>query len=768
MMIDKPSYEELQQRVRELEAGLVEQSTQYDALNNLFNLSLDMLCVAGLDGYFRVVNTAFETTLGHSKQVLLKTPFIEFVHPDDIAPTLEAVAQLSTGTSVTYFENRYRCQDGSYKWFAWTSVPVIDEGFLYAVARDITGQKEMQRELRKQRDLFKSVLSNVPASIFWKDRNSVFLGVNERFAREAGLQRPEELIGKSDYDLAWTREEADFYRECDRKVMESGEPMLNIEESQLQGDGKEAFLLTSKVPLLDVSGQVYGVLGIYIDITKRKQAEITLQKSEARLQTLFDAAVEYIFVIDPEGKIIKVNRYVCEQSGYKEGEVVGRNISELFSDASKDICECNFPVLREQGYNQADVEFVCKDGRVLQMECLATAVPDEKGIFTTFLIVQRDVTERRHAETALAISEQRFRAIFNSSYQLIGMLDTDGTLLEANQTALDLGGLKQEDVIGRPFWDTYWWRYSTAVQDRLKAVIRDASQGKEMGYEENVLDGNGEIRTISLTLKPVLDLQGKTILIIQEGRDITDIKQAEEETQRHHQEMAHIIRLSTAGEMASGMAHELNQPLTAIVSYCGTAASLVNSLASPPKQLFEILERASEQAHRASDIIRHLREFVSKGGNRKESLDLDQVIRDIINFLKYEIQKGDVKVEFYPGCRPCKIKANKIQIEQVLINMVRNGLEAIGNAGITDGQIMVRSSVLSNNSIEVTVADNGPGVKPAMVDAIFHPFQTSKKTGMGIGLSLSRTIIEAHNGKLWVDKDYQNGALFGFELPVSK
>ena len=111
---------------------------------------------------------------------------------------------------------------------------------------------------------------------------------------------------------------------------------------------------------------------------------------------------------------------------------------------------------------------------------------------------------------------------------------------------------------------------------------------------------------------------------------------------------------------------------------------------------------------------------------------------------------------------------NKIQIEQVLINMVRNSLEAIGNAESTESQIVVKSRIMSDNLVEVTVADNGPGIKPVMIDTIFHPFQTSKETGMGIGLSLSSTIIEAHGGKLWVDKDYQNGALFGFELPVSK
>ncbi|MGB5178284.1 MAG: PAS domain S-box protein [Gammaproteobacteria bacterium] len=765
-MTGKPGHEELQQRMQEAEASTARQFDRGNILERLFNLTPDMLCVASHDGYFLLVNAAFETTLGYSRQVLLETPYMEFVHPDDKTATRRAAQQLLAGEALICFENRYRCKDGSYKWLEWTSSPLSEEGLLYAVARDITAQNAMQQELAAQRDLFNNVLSNVPASIFWKDRNSVYLGVNYRFARDAGLQDPQEIIGKTDYDLAWTREQADFYRDCDRKVIDNCEAVLNIEESQRQADGTEIDLLTNKVPLLDASGQVTGMLGVYIDISKRKRAENTLRKSEARLQTLFDSAAEFIFVIDPEGGIIKANRHVCQQSGYREDEVLGSNIKQFFSAESQAVCDCNFPVLRERGYNRADIEFVCKDGHIIQMECSATAVPDEKGEFSTFLIIQRDVTAARHAASALSISEERFRSIFNSSYQLIGMLDPEGTLLDANQTALDFGGLRQEDVVGRPFWETYWWNYSAAVQERLKAAVREAARGKTVGYEEEVLAADKTTRTIEFTLKPVQNAQGETVLIIPEGRDITDRKRAEEESQRHHQEIAHVIRLSTAGEMASGMAHELNQPLTALVSYCGAAMSLLDTQPEPQQQLREILECASEQAQRAGSIIRHLRDFVSKEHNDQQSLEFDQLIKDLDFLLGSELKKAAVKMEYHLHCPGCHITANKVQIEQVLVNLIRNSVEAIQSSPVDDGKVILETRVMDNGSLEVTVTDNGPGIIPDMMTTMFNPFQTSKATGMGMGLSISRSIVEAHGGKLWVDWHRQQGALFGFSLPV--
>ena len=758
----KPGHRESGQHAREQYIANINRET----LEKLFELSLDMLCVADFDGYFRYMNAAFERILGYNRAELLGCPYLEYVHPDDKTATLAAMDKLSAGEPVTYFENRYLCSDGSWKWLAWTSMPVIEEKLSYAVGRDITEQKSIQEELARQRDLLDNILRNVPASIFWKDRNSAYLGANDRFLRDAGLRSVDEIIGKTDYELAWDTEESDFYRECDLNVMETGAPMLDIEESQQRADGQSVHLLTSKVALTDASGRIAGLLGIYMDITKRKQAEATLAKSEARLQALFNSAAEFIFVIDPEGSIINVNRYACEHSGHAEDELIGKHIKEFFTEESQKICDCNFPGLLERGYNRAEVEFVCKDGRVIDMECSATAVPDENNEFTTFLIIQRDVTERKRAATALADSERRFRAVFNSTYQLIGVLTPDGTLVDGNQTALDFVGLTKEEVTGVPFWDISCWSYSSDVRNRVKAAIRTAARGTPVRYEEDLLGKDNMLRTIDVTLKPVMEQQGKVVFIIPEGRDITDQKKAQQERLRHQEQLAHVMRLSTMGEMASGMAHELNQPLTALVSYCGTALKLAEAIPSLPEGYLDILHRAGEQAHRAGDVIRHLREFVRKSSDDRSRVVLDDLVQGVIEFISWEIRDSAIQLDFLPSSGAHQVFIDRVQIEQVIINLIRNSIEAIRLNDMTDGRVDIRTRLDDSDSIVLCIADNGPGIDSAIADSLFEPYQTNKETGMGMGLSISRSIIEAHGGKLWAAMETSPGAMFCMRLPL--
>jgi len=507
--------------------------------------------------------------------------------------------------------------------------------------------------------------------------------------------------------------------------------------------------------------------GIYAFLLQRRTRAISAreQAAEKRLEVLFDSAAEFIFIIDTEGVILRANQCVFTTTGYSQDEVIGSNIKEFFTPESQYTCDCNFSGLRERGYNRADIDFVRKDGSIINMECSATAVPDEVGAFTSFLIIQRDISERLRAARELEESERRFRAIFNSTYQFIGLLDKDGIVLEGNQTALDFIGCTNADIVGKLFWETPWWTHSPQLQKRLKEGVVEAAQGKLVRFEAEHIGKEGQSAVIDFSLKPVLNEQGETVLIIPEGHDITERKRAEEEAQRMQQEFEHVMRLSTMGEMASGMAHELNQPLTALISYCGTALQLARNTPSLPEGYIDILDRASGQAHRAGDVIRHLREFVSKGKHNKTWVVMDDLIQGVIDFIGWELHDSDIQVTFQSNSPECEVFIDKIQIEQVLVNLIRNGIEVIREAGITGGQLDIATRVAAEGSVEVTVADNGPGIDPKMAGSLFEPYQTSKEDGMGMGLSISRSIVEAHDGKLWVDKQRQQGALFHMHIP---
>jgi len=203
----------------------------------------------------------------------------------------------------------------------WNAVGII---------RDVTERKKAEQKAQEKQGLLEQIIENIPHSIFWKDRNSVYLGCNRNFARQAGVEKPENIMGKTDYDLAWKEAEADFYRKIDNEVMESGQPQLGIEEPQLQADGTRATLLTSKVPLSNSQGDVIGILGIYAEITDLKRAEEELRAREERLRLILASTEEGIFGIDTDGRCTFANRACAELLGHEDAtELLGKKMHEL-------------------------------------------------------------------------------------------------------------------------------------------------------------------------------------------------------------------------------------------------------------------------------------------------------------------------------------------------------------------------------------------------------------------------------------------------------
>jgi len=237
-----------------------------------FNLSQDMFCIAGMDGFFKKINPSFERVLGYSEKELLSKPFFDFVHPEDIAVTRKELVKLGEGGKTINFENRYRSKDGGYRWFSWTASPADDLQLVYAVARDISENKKKEEQLRENESFLNSIVDNIPNMIFVKDAKSLkFVRFNKAGEDLLGYKR-KDLIGKSDYDF-FPQEEADFFTKKDREVLKGGK-MLDITEEEIETRNKGTrYLHTKKIPLYDASGNPEYLMGISEDITERKLAE---------------------------------------------------------------------------------------------------------------------------------------------------------------------------------------------------------------------------------------------------------------------------------------------------------------------------------------------------------------------------------------------------------------------------------------------------------------------------------------------------------------
>jgi PAS domain S-box-containing protein len=249
--------------------------------------------------------------------------------------------------------------------------------------------------------------------------------------------------------------------------------------------------------------------------------------------------------------------------------------------------------------------------------------------------------------------------------------------------------------------------------------------------------------------------------------DITERKQAEAEVQQHRQELAHVSRVSIMGELSASMAHELNQPLTAILTNAQAAQRFMASGKADMNEFREILKDIAHDTTRARDVIRHLRALVKKSESDFTHLDIGETIREVVGFLHGDRVARNVRVvlELATGLPP--VCGDRIQLQQVMINLLLNAFDALTNTPVPERSVVVATVLDSSQLIHITVRDNGTGIPADKLHALFEPFYTTKSEGMGMGLTVSRSIIEAHRGRIWAENNSEGGATFHITLPVA-
>ena len=376
-----------------------------------------------------------------------------------------------------------------------------------------------------------------------------------------------------------------------------------------------------------------------------------------------------------------------------------------------------------------------------------------------------------HQAEQLVATERRFRAIFDQTFQFIGLLDVDGTLLEANQTALSFAGIRSEDVIGKPFWETAWWTHSPELQEQLREAIRAAARGEVVRFEATHPGSGGRLHHIDFSLKPVHDATGSVVLLIPEGRDITNRVVAEEQKRKLEQQLVQSQKMEALGQLAGGVAHDFNNLLTVIA---GHADMLLSEKSDQPARYD--LEQIRQAADRAGSMTRQLLAFSRQSLLEPKVIDLNAVIARMETMVRSSIGENiELIVRAAPDVR--LVKADPDQISRALLNLALNARDAMPEGGTLvietrNFNLRDETTAASNRRTEwvlLTMSDTGSGMTAETKARLFEPFYTTKEQGKGTGLGLAVVdgIVKQSGGCIDVSSAPGVGTTFSVYLPAT-
>lgn len=366
----------------------------------------------------------------------------------------------------------------------------------------------------------------------------------------------------------------------------------------------------------------------------------------------------------------------------------------------------------------------------------------------------------------LSESEKRYRSLIDNLKDVVFETDAAGLCTFLNPAWVEITGFGIEESLGKPLFDFIHPDDRQLNAERFRYVI-ERRDGYSCNHEARFLRKQGGFCWLQVYAHPVLDDSATVTGISGTLKDVTARHQMEEQLRQHQAELAHVSRLSTMGEMAAGLAHELNQPLAAIVNYTQGCVRRLGSRGEMDVRALQMaMEEVSAQAARAGEIIRRLRDFVRKGEIKQSTVDINTLITVALNLVQPEARHQGINVQLELAQQLPPVSVDPIQIEQVIVNLARNAIEAMSGVDWPMRGLSIRSSLTENGMIEVALRDTGEGLAEELLKQLFYPFFTTKAAGLGMGLNISRSIIEAHQGRLWATQNPDCGMTFHFTLPV--
>jgi PAS domain S-box-containing protein len=496
-----------------------------------------------------------------------------------------------------------------------------------------------------------------------------------------------------------------------------------------------------------VGGLTIAMMGTLVALARRDarqaQVERALRAETAFRRAMEDSLATGMGVIDRAGVLRHVNAAFCQMTGWPESELVGRGPPfPYWPPAQYEEHRVNFErvLAGEAPASGFELKVLRKNGTIFDARVYVSPLLTDDGEQLGWMSAMADITEPKRISEQLAAAHERFTTVLESLDAAVSVVDADDgdELLFANRHYRDLYGAASDG------------------HKRLQSLLPDGAVAGE------VFDGEHR-RWLEVRRRSVRWVDGRVVRL-QIATDITDRKATEDIVRQQQEKVQLTSRLMTMGEMASSLAHELNQPLTAISNYSLGTVSRMKAGVATIDELLPALEKTAGQAQRAGNIIRRIREFVKRAEPRRRPTDVQRIVEDSIGFADIEAAKRGIRIHtsIEPGLPP--LDADPILVEQLLLNLLKNAIEAMDQARLRRIDLIVKRV---DDMAEFAVIDRGSGIPETHRSNLFQPFYSTKSEGMGMGLNICRTIVEFHQGRLLVEENPEGGSIFRFRLPLA-
>jgi PAS domain S-box-containing protein len=491
---------------------------------------------------------------------------------------------------------------------------------------------------------------------------------------------------------------------------------------------------------------------------ERERAEEVLRE-QARL---LDLTHDTVFVRDMSHVIDYWNRGAEDLYGWKREEACGKVSHQLMQTAfPAPLDEINAELLRT-GHWEGELVNQKRDGTRIVVASSWSLRRDKQGQPAAILETNKDISERKRAEAELRESEEQWKNVFDNNPTMYFIIDAAGTVLLVNPFGAEQLGYQVDELVGQPVLSVFPEPDREPLQRNVAGCLEQL--GRSRSWEARKVRKDGKVLWVRETAKAVSRVSGPIVLIACE--DITEQKRAEEALRQAQADLAHVSRVTTMGELTASLAHEVNQPIAAAVT---NANACLRWLAGDIPNLEEARAAATrivKDGTRAAEIISRTRLLFKKGTPQQELVDVNEVIREMIVLLRNETTRYSIAVRTELAADLPQVMGDRVQLQQVIMNLIMNSIDAMKEVEGTR-ELAINSQRAKDEQLLVSVSDTGVGLPPQQADHIFNAFFTTKLHGTGMGLSISRSIVESHGGRLWAADNPPRGASLSLTLPAA-